>query len=58
MAIYKRGDRLLVRVRIRRQAISEEYGLYVGKGTAGEKSPKELARDVETAKRHALALAP
>src|SRR5215831_18914533 len=55
--IYKRGKFYWYEFEFNGKRYRKSTYIIVGKGRAGEKSPKELARDIETAKRHELALA-
>ena len=55
--IYKRGRYYWYEFELGGKRYRRSTDIIVGKGKPGEKSPKELARDVETAKRHELALA-
>jgi hypothetical protein len=55
--IYKRGKYYWYEFEFCGRRYRKSTDIIAGKGNPGEKSPKELARDVETAKRHELALA-
>jgi integrase len=55
--IYKRGKYYHYSFEFGGKRYRKSTDILIGKGRPGEKSPKELARDVETAKRHELALA-
>src|SRR5262249_23286785 len=55
--IYKRGKFYWYEFEFNGKRYRKSTDILVGRGKPGKKSPKELARDVETGKRHELALA-
>src|SRR5262249_46090853 len=55
--MYKRGKYYHYEFEFGGKRYRKSADILVGRGKPGEKSPKELARDVETAKRHELGLA-
>jgi len=55
--IYKRGKFYWYEFEFNKKRYRASTNILVGRGKPGQKSPKELARDVETGKRHELALA-